>query len=115
MARRKTENSLFVFRLRRLMESKSLTQKALAIRANIAQGAVSDYLRATRIPGAAELFRISEALGVTMDYLWGATEESLRESQVMADSQELRGALKFAVGTLEGALGTLKKYLPEEE
>lgn len=113
MARRKIENSLFVFRLRELMNNKSLTQKALAIRANVAQGAISDYLRATRIPGAAELFRLSQALGVTMDYLWGATEESLRQDQVMASSQELRGALQFAVGTLEGALGTLKKYLPE--
>jgi len=113
MARRKTGNSLFVFRLKDLMTSKSFTQKELAMRADIAQGAISDYLRSDRSPGAAELFRLSQALGVSMDYLWGATEESLREDQVAADNQELKGALRFAVGTLEGALGSLKKHLEQ--
>lgn len=113
MARRKTENSLFVYRLKTLMIDKSFTQRELAMRADVAQGAISDYLRSDRSPGAAELFRLSQALGVSMDYLWGATDAYLKGDQLAADNQELKGALKFAVGTLEGALGSLKKQLEQ--
>jgi transcriptional regulator with XRE-family HTH domain len=55
--------------VRQLMESRALTQEALASEANVSQGFVSKILRAAILPNALLLHNIAEALGVTSDKL----------------------------------------------
>lgn len=59
----------FSERLAEQMSSKSINQKTLSALAGVAQGTISKYLNGKE-PKSAELFRIAQALGVTMDYLY---------------------------------------------
>ncbi len=54
-------------RLREIREAVGLSQKALSVKAQCDQTAVSLWELEKRTPGAAELFRLSDALGVKCD------------------------------------------------
>jgi transcriptional regulator with XRE-family HTH domain len=113
MARGKTVNKLFVNRLRTKLVDKNLSQSDLAYMSNIAQGAISEYLNPEkgRSPGAAELGRMAQALGVSMGWLWGVEDTSDIETAIYTQRiHRLEGRLLFAKKTLRGAL----EYLEEE-
>lgn len=67
---------LFSSRLGEVMKIKSFTQSALAIATKIHQTSISEYLNGKSVPSAAALASISDALGVSMDYLWGRDAEA---------------------------------------
>lgn len=106
-------NEIFSLRLSRVMNEKSLTQRELSILADIAQSAISKYLAGRGLPRTAELYKLAKILGVSMDYLCGLKHNTQLSNTLYEENISLRSTLKFAIGTLEGALGTLKKQIPE--
>lgn len=108
MQEKNLQNVLFISRLQSAMKSKKLKQKDLGYMANIGQSAVSAYLSGRRSPGAAELSRMSQALGVSMGWLWGLEEESQQEqSKIQQENILLRAKLDMAISTLKGTLKSL--------
>ena len=57
-----------------------MSQKALADATNLSEGAVSHYLKGDRIPKGAILLNIANALGTTVDYLTGKSNEAHESS-----------------------------------
>ena len=64
------------------MEKKQITQKQLAIKANVTESAMSYYVNGERIPRSDILSRIAAALGVTTDYLMGTDTEPVDDNQL---------------------------------
>jgi transcriptional regulator with XRE-family HTH domain len=69
---------IFSSRLKYLMHAKPWKQRELADAAEIGQSAISNYMQGVRLPGALELLRLSQALGVPMEYL--LTDESQQDA-----------------------------------
>ena len=63
------EAESFKERLKRLMESKGISQKKLAIRLDVTEATISRYMNTDRIPKSEILANIATALGTTTDYL----------------------------------------------
>lgn len=55
--------------VRRLLKIAAFTQRDLAVAVGESEMAVSYLIRGERMPGAAFLARVAEALGVSADYL----------------------------------------------
>ncbi|OCA04213.1 helix-turn-helix domain-containing protein [Akkermansia glycaniphila] len=68
-------NDIFISRLQVMSIRLKLTQKTLGELCNVNQATISSYLSGRRSPGADELARLSAALGVSMDWLWGVSEK----------------------------------------
>ena len=98
---------VFIERLKETMAKSGLTQMALADKAKIAQSSVSAYLRGVRSPGAEELSRLSVALGVSMDWLWGMSDKTPTQSAAVKENVELRTRLEVAAAALRGALNKI--------
>lgn len=69
----------FASRLRELRARKKLRQKDLAAKLGVAQTTVANYEQGSRFPGEATLERIADFFDVSMDYLLGRAESSLRQ------------------------------------
>ena len=109
MARQKSINGIFISRTR---------ESDLAYMSNIAQGTISEYLNPEkgRTPGAAELGRMAQALGVSMGWLWGLEGTSEIETDIYIQKiHRLEGRLLFAKKTLRGALEYLQEDVMEDE
>lgn len=102
-----SQNRLFVSRLSSKMKDDSLTQKALADKAKIAQSTINAYLKGLRSPGAEELAKLSLALGVSMDWLWGMSDKTPTQSAAVKENVELRTRLEVAAAALRGALNKI--------
>ena len=74
--------SIFSSRIKAAMEKKQITQKQLAIKANVTESAMSYYVNGERIPRSDILSRIAAALGVTTDYLLGTDTEPVDDNQL---------------------------------
>lgn len=112
MARKKSVNEIFISRTKERMKAKSLKQSDLAYMSNIAQGTISEYLNPEkgRTPGAAELARLAQALGVSMGWLWGLEGNTKIDSELYIQKiHSLEGRLLFAKKTLKGALDYLEE------
>jgi methanogenic corrinoid protein MtbC1 len=70
----------FASRLRELRARKNLRQKDLAAKLGVAQTTVANYEQGSRFPGEATLERIADFFDVSMDYLLGRAESSLRQA-----------------------------------
>ena len=69
--------------IRRLLKEKKMTQRELGVRIGCSESTVSQYISGKRNPDLETLLKISEELGVTVDYL-------LREEkQPLTDDEEL--------------------------
>ena len=67
-------------RLSGMLSAKGMTQKELAIKAEVTEAAMSHYLKGDRTPRASVLGKIAEALGTTTDYLlYGNATDSKEE------------------------------------
>ena len=78
--------STFSERLSKLMTLRGLTQKELAIKANITESAISYYVKGVRTPSGEILTRMAECLSTSTDYLLGRTEEY----DVQPENKELK-------------------------
>lgn len=107
-------NEIFSLRLSKATSDKSLTQRELSLMSNIAQSAISKYLGGKGLPRTTELYKLSQVLGVSMDYLCGLTHNKpLISSDLYEENMSLRSTLNLAMGTLEGALGVIRKQMPD--
>ena len=68
--------AVFADRLRSRMTELKINQTELANRANMTHATVYNYLRGARTPKAIELHKLAEALGTSMDWLWGANTDA---------------------------------------
>lgn len=69
------EGGVFKVRFAALLQARGMTQKELAQKTNLTEGAVSHYLKGDREPKGAILLGIANALGTSTDYLRGLTDE----------------------------------------
>lgn len=89
-------------------------QRALATEADVSPQAVHTYLNRGRIPKAEELYRLSRALGVTMEYL--LTGENLTPGLTMKPAPkieiaDIREHVKAAQNSMAAADDALKKFV----
>lgn len=68
--------SLFIERLTERMAALRMTNGDLAERAEVSTAAIHYYIQGLRQPKSAELSRLAAALGTSMDWLWGVTDET---------------------------------------
>lgn len=61
-------------RMASLAKHRGLSQKEVAQRADVTESAMSYYMNGTRTPQSAILARLAVALGTTVDYLLGQTD-----------------------------------------
>lgn len=118
MARRKSANEIFISRMKEKMEERGLNQNNLAYMAKIGQSTISEYLNPEigRNPGAAELGRLANTLGVTMGWLWGAEETCVADS-IPAPIQtifKLQGKLEFARKSMRASLAYLEDDIDDD-
>jgi transcriptional regulator with XRE-family HTH domain len=60
--------------LERYRRERGMTQIELAAVCEITQGMVSEYEKGTKLPGVKIAYRISKALGVSIETLWPENE-----------------------------------------
>lgn len=99
----------FCLRLLETMARRSLNQKELADLTDLSQGAVSKYLRGQALPKSLELYKLSKALGVTMEWLLGDDgSPPTDESYWRREAERLKTKLHIAVNQLESVLKSLR-------
>lgn len=108
-------NEIFSLRLSKAIADKSFTQREVSLLTGIAQSAISKYLSGKGLPRTAELYKLAKILGVSMDYLCGLREAGpVTNSKILyEDNIGLISSLSFALDTLEGAMGSLRKRLAQ--
>lgn len=74
------ENSTVKDRIALLLSESGMSQKELALNTNLTEGAVSHYLKGDRVPRGAILLNIANALGTTVDYLTGYSDDPRKSS-----------------------------------
>jgi transcriptional regulator with XRE-family HTH domain len=101
--------------LKTAMQSCKVTQAELATRSDVSQGAISRYLNGKASPKAEELLRISQALGVSMEFL--LTGHGPQPRVVPAESGSLKSAraeaekLARQLREAEGTAARLRSFL----
>src|SRR4030042_1947655 len=78
----------FASRLRELRAQRKLRQKDLAAKLGVAQTTVANYEQGSRFPGEATLERIADFFDVSMDYLLGRAELSIRQTPPSVPREE---------------------------
>lgn len=91
------------------MKEKNLTQKDLAGLSGVGQGAISQYIGGLRSPRAGELWKLSKALGVTMDNLWTGEVTATGEHEAISENIALRAKLAMITSALQGTLNVATK------
>lgn len=66
---------MFRERFSALIQLRNMTQKELALKTNLTEGAISHYLKGDREPKGAILLNIANALETSTDYLSGKTDQ----------------------------------------
>ncbi len=56
-------------RITKLLHERNMTQKELALSANITESTVSHYIKGDRVPRGVNLVKVAKALETTADYL----------------------------------------------
>lgn len=67
-------NPIFISRISVLMKKIGLSQNELGRMTNISQATISSYMKGRTAPKSGELSRLADFFGVSMDYLWGRSE-----------------------------------------
>ena len=103
---RNENNNTQVFSNRLLikMREMQLSQKNLSLKAQISPAAINHYINGTRAPKAQELNKLATALGITMDWLWGRSDDYPKQSEQTAELVELRAKLAQINSGLENIL-----------
>lgn len=71
-------------RILSLLRDKHMTQKQLAVRANVTEAAISHYIKGDRMPRSSVLAKLADALGTTPDYLLGGEAQDSKEELLYA-------------------------------
>ena len=101
-------NPIFISRTDALMKKTGLSQNELGRMTNISQATISSYLKGRTAPKSGELSRLADFFGVSMDYLWGRSENQTPcQSAVPVSSSEWRDRALLA----EKKLAQLKALL----
>ncbi len=66
-------------RIKEMLEKRGMTQKELAIKANITEAAISHYIKGDRVPRSTVLAKIALAMGTTPEYLLEGIPSSVKE------------------------------------
>ena len=66
-------------RIREMLEKNEMTQRELAIKADITEAAVSHYIKGDRVPRATVLARIAHAMNTTPEYLLEGIPTNVKE------------------------------------
>ncbi len=69
-------------RITRLLHERNMTQKELALAANITESTVSHYIKGDRVPRGVNLAKVAKALETTTDYLLNPDSSYNRESDL---------------------------------
>lgn len=62
-------------RIKQLIDTRGLTQAQLSTRSGLPPATISHFITGFRTPGTSSLRKLSQALGVSVEYLLGITEE----------------------------------------
>lgn len=69
-------------RISNLLFERDMTQKELAIAANITESAISHYVKGDRVPRGVNLAKVARALETTTDYLLGQDDVSNNKNDI---------------------------------
>lgn len=69
-------------RIAEMLLLRGMTQKELALAANITESAISHYVKGDRVPRGVNLIKIAKALGTTTDYLLNQDELMKHENDL---------------------------------
>jgi len=69
-------------RITKLLHERNMTQKELALAANITESTVSHYIKGDRVPRGVNLVKVAKALETTADYLLEQDSGYSRESDL---------------------------------
>ena len=70
-------------RIAELLAIRGMSQKELALAANITEAAISHYIKGDRVPRGVNLIKIAKALGTTTDYL-------LKNDEIVDKDEDMR-------------------------
>ncbi len=70
-------------RIAELLAIRGMSQKELALAANITEAAISHYIKGDRVPRGVNLIKIAKALGTTTDYL-------LKHDEIVDKDEDMR-------------------------
>lgn len=62
-------------RIKQLIDTRGLTQAQLSAKSGLPPATISHFISGLRTPGTSSLRKLSDALGVSVEYLLGITEE----------------------------------------
>jgi transcriptional regulator with XRE-family HTH domain len=62
-------------RIKQLLETRGLTQAQLSEKSGLPPATISHFITGLRTPGTSSLRKLSDALGVTVEFLLGIAEE----------------------------------------
>lgn len=68
-------------RIKKLMKEKKMTQKILAEKTDINQRTIASYVSENKLPGTEALYKISQVLGVSIEYLLTGETTKLNEKE----------------------------------
>lgn len=108
--------SIFGERLKKLREEKNLNQTELAALFGLTQNAFSAYERGLREPNIEKMTQIADFFGVSLDYLFGRTNDRKKTYSPM--TRELLDVLHFSdeeiieqkPATIDGKLVSKEDY-----
>jgi len=106
----------FSERLREALSRAGITQQQLAHRMHVSPSAVSKWLSDSREPGLATLASLSQALGVSVDWLVGM--KSAERPTAHRPSQDLVKAVTRLIRALDAAgaaAAVVAELMPDDE
>jgi len=74
---------MFSYRLKKMREELNLTQQELANKSTIKRSSISHWENGTAIPNIAKMKPLTQALGVSMDFLLGLDTKTIGASSVL--------------------------------
>ena len=103
-------------RIRKGRVKKSYTQEILAEKIGVTQGYISELERGNELPGRDLLFRLSECLDITTDYLCnGDTQTTLRNLRIEKIMKWLDNQDEETQDLVIGYIESLKDYLENKK
>lgn len=100
------DKTIFASRLKEARKKKKIELQALREKVNISQSAMSHYSTGTTVPTLEVAAKLAEALGVSLDWLCGLSEES--ETQKNTCGYVARLMLKAEKALVAGSSGCLQ-------
>ena len=91
----------FADRLQELMGQQNITYRELAQATDITYGSINAYVNNGTLPNIGIAVRLAKALGVSIEYLFGAEEYMTEQDLIMQDLRRENKELKDKLGAYE--------------